>query len=223
MSFEEASCLGVAGLTAAMSLWHWLEVPGSPALESQTISRSGYILIWGGSTVTGQFAIQMAVLGGLRVIAVTSAKTAEVAEMLGAVHVVVRDGKSGDQLVAEIRAIADDDITRGIDLVGPETASLCLKALSGSQRTLFAPLAMISSKTQVPQNIVVETVEMKLFVLQDSSSVYAHALNRLIEERKLVLPQLTIVSGGLEKVLEGLERIKKGDMGGKKMIVRLRS
>lgn len=221
MSFEEASCLGVAGLTAAMSLWHWLEVSGSPATESQTIPRTGYLLVWGGSTVTGQFAIQIAALGGLKVIAVTSAKTAELARNLGASYTVIRDGKSGDDIVLEIRAIAGDDITRGIDLVGPDTAGLCLKAMSTSQRVLFAPLAMLSSKTVVPQNISVETVEMKQFVLNDNSQVYSQALNSLIEENRLVLPQITTLGSGLEKVLEGLERVKRGDMAGQKVVVRI--
>lgn len=221
MSFEEASCLGVAGLTAAMSLWHWLEVSGSPATESQTIPRTGYLLVWGGSTVTGQFAIQIAALGGLKVIAVTSAKTAELARNLGASYTVIRDGKSGDDIVLEIRAIAGDDITRGIDLVGPDTAGLCLKAMSTSQRVLFAPLAMLSSKTVVPQNISVETVEMKQFVLNDNSQVYSQALNSLVEENRLVLPRITTLGSGLEKVLEGLERVKRGDMAGQKVVVRI--
>jgi NADPH:quinone reductase-like Zn-dependent oxidoreductase len=221
MGFEEASCLGVAALTAAMSLWHWLEVDGSPVTESQTIPKSGYLLIWGGSTITGQFAIQIAALGGLKVIAVTSSKTAKVAERLGAAHVIIRDGKSGEEIVSEIRAIAGDDLTRGIDLVGPETASLCLNTLSTTQRVLFAPLAMISSKTEVRPNVCVETVEMKQFVLNESSQAYAHAVNRLVEEGKLVMPHLTILDGGLERIVEGLERIKQGDMAGKKVIVRM--
>lgn len=221
MTFEESSCLGVAGLTAAMGLWLWLEVPGSPAIESQTIPESGYLLIWGGSTATGQVAIQIAALGGLKAIAVTSAKTAELARKLGAAHTVIRDGKTGDEIISEIRAIAGDNITRGIDLVGPETASLCLQAVSTSQRVLFAPLAMLSSKTIVPQNVSVKTVEMKQFVLNKASQVYSHALNRLVEERRIIMPQVTVLDGGLQMVCEGLERLKRGDMAGKKLVVRV--
>ncbi|KFA54651.1 hypothetical protein S40293_02221 [Stachybotrys chartarum IBT 40293] len=221
ISLEQASCLGVAGLTAAMSLWHWLQVSGSPTVESKTISDSGYLLIWGGSAVTGQFAIQIATLGGLKVIAVISAKMEGLARQLGAAHTIIRDGKSGDEIVSEIRAIAGDGITRGIDLVGTETASFCLKALSTTQRALFAPLAMLSSKADVPANISVETVEMKQFVLNEASKVYADALNRLIEQGKVVLPEMTVLQGGFEAVLDGLERVKRGDMAGKKMVVRL--
>ncbi|EXJ82046.1 hypothetical protein A1O1_08115 [Capronia coronata CBS 617.96] len=221
LSFEEASCLGVAGLTAAMTLWRWLQVPGSPRTETHSIPSTGYILIWGGSTVTAQFAIQLAVLGGLKVIAVTSSKTKALAEALGASRVVTRDGKSGDEIVAEIRLFCGDAITRAIDLVGPETAKHCLQALSRSQKSLFAPLAMLSSKAVVPQNISVETVEMKQFVLDPSSQAYSRALNKLVEEGRIMLPHIEVLDGGLDIIQHGLERIKKGDMAGKKVIVRM--
>jgi len=178
------------------------------------------LLIWGGSTITGQFAIQIAQRCGIRVIAVTSEKTASLASTLGAT-VVTRDGKTGEEIVNEIRNIGADNITRAIDLVGPTTASYCLTALSTSKQCLFAPLAMISSKAIVPSNVKVETVEMKQFVLNPENRVYALELNRLVEEGKLVLPSVEVLEGGLDVVTVGLERLKGGDMGGRKMVVRM--
>lgn len=231
MTFEEASCLGVAGLTAAMTLWRWLEVeiPGSSrtaALStpgSGSRSDSGYLLIWGGSTITAQFAIQLAVLGGLSVIAVTSAKTKPLALTLGATHVVTRDGKTGSEIVSEILSLCGDaGITRAIDLVGTETAAYCLEAFSrSSRRVLFAPLAMMSSKTVVPANVAVQTVEMKQFVLDPASRVYSRALNALVKEGSLVLPQIEVLEGGLDVVQRGLDRVKRGDMAGRKVVVRM--
>ena len=221
LSFEEASCLGVAGLTAAMALWKWLEVPGSPKIETQTIPKTGYLLIWGGATITANFAVQIAVLGGLTVIAVTSEKSRSSVEKLGAAHVVTRDGKSCEQIVAEIRAIGGDNITRGIDLVGTTSAGYCLQALSTTQRALFAPLAMISAKSIVPANISVETVEMKKFVLEEGSFVYALALNRLVEERRITLPSIEVLHGGLDVIEAGLDRIKTGDFAGKRVVVNM--
>lgn len=205
-----------------MTLWRWLQVPGSPKIdEPSTIPRTGSLLIWGGSTITAQFAIQIAVMGGLKVIAVTSSRTKSLVESLGAAHVITRDGKSGSQIVAEIRDLCGDDITRGIDLVGTETAAYCLDALSQSRATLFAPLAMLSSKTTVPANVSVETVEMKQFVLNPECQVYARAFNQLVAEGKIVLPQIDVLEGGLHVIEEGLERVKKGDMAGRKVVVRM--
>lgn len=222
-TFEQAACLGVAGLTSAMSLWKWLQVPGSPRIEARTISisRSGYLLIWGGSTITAQFAIQIALLGGLTVIAVTSEKTKPLVEELGASFVVTRDGKTGEEIVKEIRAIGGDDITRCVDLVGRTTASHCLKALSKTKQALFAPLAMISEDVVVPANVKVEIVEMKQFVLDPAATSYSLALNKLVDGKKVTLPEIEIVDGGLSAIQEGLERLKRGDMAGKKVVVKL--
>jgi NADPH:quinone reductase-like Zn-dependent oxidoreductase len=115
-----------------MTLWRWLQIPRTHAALHTTdpIPHPEYLLIWGGSSVTAQFAIQIAARSGVKVIAVASSKTAALVESLGAAHVIVRDSKSGEKIVNEIRGIAGDDITRAIDLVGTETAQHCLSALS---------------------------------------------------------------------------------------------
>jgi len=218
LSYTSAACLGVAALTSSMALWKWLQVPQSPE-EVATMSTDGYLLVWGGSAVTGQFAIQIAARSGLKVIAVTSSKTQALAQKLGATHVVSRDGKTGDEIVAEIRSLTGDNVTRAIDLVGTETAPFCLQAMSKTQPCLFAPLAMISSSTPVPENVTMETVEMKQFVNDASSKAYAVELNRLIEEGGLVLPEIEVLEGGLDVIVAGLERVKRGDMAVKKMVV----
>ena len=218
LDFESAACLGVAALTAAMTLWKWLQVPQSVNSSNPSQISREWLLIWGGSTVTGQFAVQIAVQSGFEVIAVTSSRTQSLVQSLGAHTVVVRDGKTNDEIVESICAVGGDRITRALDLVGNETAPFCLQTLSKSKPCLFAPLAMM--KTQpVPENVEVLNVEMKQFVNDKSSLVYGEALNRLVADGKLKLPELNILKGGLSAVEEGLQRLKKGDMGGKKMVV----
>lgn len=202
-----------------MALWKWLQVPLSAASTPTMMSTEGYLLVWGGSAVTAQFAIQLAVRSGIKVIAVTSSKTRHLAERLGATHVVTRDRKSNLEVVEAIRAVGGDDVTRAIDLVGTETAAFCIQALSTTKPCLFAPLAMISSKTTIPENISVETVEMKKFVLEPESKKYALELNRLVQEGLITLPDIEVLKGGLDSVQDGLDRVKAGDMGGKKMVV----
>ncbi|KAF4627243.1 hypothetical protein G7Y89_g10908 [Cudoniella acicularis] len=115
LNFNAAACLGVAGLTAAMTLWRWLDVPLPTQTPSSTTTTDEYLLIWGGSTSTGQFAIQLALLSNLRVIAVTSSKTSSMVQSLGATTV-IRDGKTNDEILSEILSITGDNITRAIDL-----------------------------------------------------------------------------------------------------------
>lgn len=220
VSFEAAACLGVAALTASMTLWKWLGVP-IPRHTPDEAAEEEWLLVWGGSTVTGQFATQIANLSGIKVITVNSTETKSLSERLGASHVVVRDGKGDDELVDEIRQVTGDRVTRAIDLVGPKTAALALKAVSQAKPVAFAPLAMMSNSQVVPENVEVHTVEMKQFVLDKSNVRFTEELGKLLESDKIALPELHLLDGGLHSVQEGLELLKKGNLKGKKLVVRM--
>lgn len=217
--FEAAACLGVAALTAGMTLWKWLGVP-VPSARTNVLEEE-WLLIWGGSTVTGQFATQFAIHSGLKVITVNSSETRSISERLGASHVVIRDGKSDEELIAEIQTVTSGNATRAIDLVGTKTAALSLKSVSDKRPVAFAPLAMMSNSQEVPGNVVVHTVEMKQFVLDKSNVCYTEELGKLLEGGQIVLPELQLFEGGLDVVQDGLEMLKKGGMKGKKLVVRL--
>ncbi|RDW74810.1 hypothetical protein BP6252_05952 [Coleophoma cylindrospora] len=218
LSFEEGASLGVAALTAAMTLWKWLDVP-MPDRDVASQIPPEYILIWGGSAITGQFAIQLAVQSNLCVIAVTSAKTKALAERLGARHVIVRDGKSNDDIVAEVIAIVGDDLTLAIDLVGDQTGASCVKALSTSKSAILAPVAFLKTDEKIPSNVRVVDVEMKKFVVEKGNQKYGEMLNKLISAGRVVIPEIQVLDGGLEKIEEGLAMHKRGDLGGRKLVV----
>ncbi|KAI0377297.1 GroES-like protein [Hypomontagnella monticulosa] len=217
--FEAAACLGVAALTAAMTLWKWLDVPIAQLTVGDVEEQ--WLLIWGGSTVTGQFATQLANLSGIKVVTVNSAETKSLSERLGARYVVVRDGKTDEQVINEIRAVTGNRLTRAIDLVGPKTAALALDAVSKVEPVAFAPLAMMSDSQFIPKNVIVHTIEMKQFVLDRRNVRYTEALGKLLEEGKIALPELHLIEGGLESVQSGLEMLKKGNLKGKKLVVRM--
>ncbi|ETS79628.1 hypothetical protein PFICI_09481 [Pestalotiopsis fici W106-1] len=233
MSYTDGACLGVCGLTAAMTLWRWFEVPlpygdatsdmmtpptTPPCKPVDAAATTPALLIWGGSSVTGQFLTQLARRAGLRVVCVSSAKTAPMLLDLGAAHVVARDGKTEDEIVAEVQRYAGDDVTMGVDLVGAKTALATLRCLSATRSARFAPLAW-APKVEVADNIEVLNVEMKQFVLNPASAVYSDQLTRLVEAGEIRLPEIEVLSGGLDVVEKGLDRLKRGDMAGKKLIV----
>jgi NADPH:quinone reductase-like Zn-dependent oxidoreductase len=218
---ESAACLGVAALTAGMTLWKWLEIP-LPSTINSSDSEGDWLLIWGGSTVTGQFATQLACLSGWKVITVNSSLTKSLSESLGAAHVVVRDGKSESELLEEIQTVTNGGITRAIDLVSPKTAAIGLQAVSQGKPAHFAPLALMASSQVVPENVTAHTVEIKQFVLNRDNKFYAEEINRIIATGKLIIPEIVSLDGGLEGVPAGLDTLKKGNMGGKKLVSRIR-
>lgn len=191
----------------------------SPSQTPSPASPKEGILIWGGSTTTGQFAIQLAARAGLEVTAVASERTKALVQSLGATHVITRDGKTNEEVEEAIRAAGGDTITRGIDLVGPETGASALNVLSTTQSCHFAPLAFLSNDQVVPENVTVHAVQMQHFVLDEGCAVYAEELNRLVGEGLIKVPEIELVEGGLGGIQQGLERLKKGDMEGKKLIV----
>ncbi|KAK5681100.1 hypothetical protein LTS10_006861 [Elasticomyces elasticus] len=220
LDFNAGACLGVAALTAAMTLWKWLAVEMPSPHPKTAVTSSRHILIWGGSTVTGQFAIQFAHRSGLSVVAVTSAKTRCLAERLGAAHVILRDHKTNDEIVAEIRAITGDDLTMAIDIVGNTTGASCLQALSATKASTLAPLAFLKDGEQIPENVTIAPIEMKRFIIEEGNREYAEELNRLVGDGSVSIPEIEVLHG-LEMVEEGLEMLKRGDMNGRKLVVRV--
>ncbi|KAK5701364.1 hypothetical protein LTR17_022647 [Elasticomyces elasticus] len=218
LDFNAGACLGVAALTAAMTLWKWLAVEMPSAQPKSAVTSLRHILIWGGSTVTGQFAIQFAHRSGLSVIAVTSAKTRCVAERLGAAHVITRDHKTNDEIVAEVRAITGDELTMAIDVVGNKTGASCLQALSATNASTLAPLAFVKDGEQIPESVTIAPIEMKRFIIEDGNRKYAEELNRLVGDGSVSIPEIEVLHG-LEMIEEGLEMLERGDMNGRKLVV----
>lgn len=195
-----------------------------PAVSSQIQTDKSVILIWGGSTVTGQFAIQFAALAGYEVIAVCSASTTDLVSSLGATHVVSYTGKTDLHVIGEILCLSQGRLTKAIDLVGARTAELVLQVIRAggpAQVVDFAPLAFMARGSNIPANARVHNVEMKQFVLESKSHVYGLRLNELLEAKALRLPTIQTLEGGLAAVDDGLRRVKGGKLGGEKLVVRL--
>lgn len=82
LSFEKGAQLGVACYTAYQCLYGYLQVP--TPFDSNNIPLSPqFILVWSGATSTGQYVIQLAKLGGLRVIATSSPNNFNLLRSLG--------------------------------------------------------------------------------------------------------------------------------------------
>ena len=110
-SFEEAAQLGVAAFTALQTLHETLELP-SPFDARTGHERS--ILIWGGASSVGQYAIQFAKLGGFRVITTASPKNFDLVKGLGADEVFdYRD----EGVVEKIRASTGSALDIAVDTI----------------------------------------------------------------------------------------------------------
>ena len=111
-SFEEAAQLGVAPITALQCLHQTLELPSPFETSSSADPRT--LLIWGGASSVGQYAIQFAKLGGHRVLTTASSKNFDLVRGLGADEVFdYRD----EGVVENIRAATCNALDIAIDTI----------------------------------------------------------------------------------------------------------
>ncbi|KAG6821754.1 hypothetical protein H0H92_001044, partial [Tricholoma furcatifolium] len=143
ISFEAASSMPVCLGTAAVGFYavepHGL---GLAAPFNDPSARGKYsempIVIVGGATSNGQFAIQFASLSGLSpVIAIASLKHEEYLKSIGATHVVDRN-LSEAELAAKISEITTKPITTVYISLGqnPELQNLAYRLLAKGGRLL---------------------------------------------------------------------------------------
>jgi NADPH:quinone reductase-like Zn-dependent oxidoreductase len=113
-SFEEAAQLGVAPITALQCLHETLELPSPFEARSTAGQPQRTILIWGGASAVGQYAIQFAKLCGLRVLTTASSKNFDLVKGLGADEVFdYRD----EGAVEKIRAATGNALDIAIDTI----------------------------------------------------------------------------------------------------------
>ena len=117
--FEEAAQLGIGPLTALQCLYQTLELP-SPLEVIRPGNPQRAILVWGGASSVGQYAIQFAKLDGLRVLTTASPKNIGLVRGLGVDEVFdYRD----EDVVEKIRAATGNALDIAIDTISEGKAT----------------------------------------------------------------------------------------------------
>lgn len=216
MTDDEAATLPCNLIAPLIALFSVLEIPPPWSAEARTFDyATKSILIVGGGSNCGKFAVQLAKLANIGRIVVVGGKPAEM-KSFGATHVIDRH-RGYTQILGEIKAVVGDDLIYAFDTVNPPGGQiLAADALSGSKRGGLARL--------VPEGPIDET---KLhgknagFEIRDVFGV-SQAHRRLSEEfwRRLpdylsigsIKPLGYVVQQGLtaDGVNEVLDRYREG-------------
>jgi len=112
IDLKQASALGAAVMTSALSLYHELKVPvpGEGRVDEGT-----WLFIYGGSSSVSQAAIQLARLSGFRVVATASKRNHELVKGLGAEYVF--DYKDIDECIKNVKSVVGDDLRYAQDSI----------------------------------------------------------------------------------------------------------
>ncbi|KAF9633807.1 Alcohol dehydrogenase superfamily zinc-containing [Lasiodiplodia theobromae] len=182
--------------------------------------RGDWLVIWGGSSTTGIIALQLAKLAGLRVIAVADvARNGKRLIDFGADMLV--DRFDHQRAIDVIRSITGNQLRFAIDVTGRESATHLQDMLHTSAAEKRAHLLGYAG---LPKNKVIDVqqhiVPIKIF---HAASAIGEALMTWAEEllvaRTLKFPEIEVADGGLNGINAALDRMRSGELTGKRIIL----
>lgn len=188
--------------------------------ESERLRPGDWLTIWGGSSATAIFILQLAKRAGLRVIAVADvAKHGSRLYDLGADVLVDRLDEA--RAVEIIRSVTGGRLRFAIDASSKESATLLQDALlqsdHGQQSHL---LGLTGLPKQKPHSVVHHTIPIKIFHdLPVVGETVMEWLEELLLSKSLEGPEIEVADGGLAGVNAALDRLRHGKVGAKRIVV----
>ncbi|RSL64578.1 hypothetical protein CEP53_004018 [Fusarium sp. AF-6] len=210
-------------------------------LPGEGAKPGDWIAIWGGSSTSAVIAAQLARLVGLRVaLVVDNAKHGvRISENPVLRPDLLVDSHDPERAVAILRANTKGKLRFGIDTRGKDTAEILLRALGPEELQRKAPqvnsppstppseptvpahiVGMSGLPKQASAGVIFHTMPVKLYhEVPEVGEALSSWLERLLATRALVPPRIIDVEDGLHNVNKGLDRMRKGEISGGKLLV----
>ncbi|KAF2095397.1 GroES-like protein [Rhizodiscina lignyota] len=200
---------------------------GIPTAERAQIGD--WLLIMGASAISGQIAVQLAKMCGMRVVAVVDTKRhKERLENLGADLVV--DRHNLEESAEIIRKETKGEVRLGLDTIGRETAIWCESLLlqnapkketpKDGQRSHLVCLA--SGPKQPHPQVRSHQLPIKLFHTNpEIGRTLSSWMYELLDSKAIKLIEVDVVEGGLKAVNQSLGRLRRHEVSGKRIVVNM--
>ncbi|KAJ5770962.1 uncharacterized protein N7511_003013 [Penicillium nucicola] len=231
---SEAATYGIPAVTAVFALLH-LDVAWEDILSGATkqSSAKSSILIYSGGSNVGLFAIQLAKRAGLHVIATASPRSFDLVKRYGADTVFDYRSPTAASEISK----AHPDITKALDCFSEGNSShFCAEVLKNGRVITLLDQGKPKRADIEFKSLMVFTAFGKPFSLlsplgpkfsvvpddRDSLRRLYASLSQLCNGA-LKPPPITVLEGGLNAVLLGLDRLRKGEAQGTKLVVQLTS
>ncbi|PYH92801.1 GroES-like protein [Aspergillus ellipticus CBS 707.79] len=195
--------------------------------------KGEWMFIAGGSTATGTLGIQLAKMAGYKVITTCSPRNEELVRSRGADEVFdYRDPECGDK----IRRFTGNRLRYAWDAVG--TPELCDRALSSDSSIACYGTILWNEPPRADYRSASSTAMYMMFGeafdkygqhwpanMEDREFAvqWMEFVEKLVSEGKLIPHPSRVESGGLEGILDGLKRLKEGNVSGEKLVYRISS
>lgn len=202
-----------------------------------------WIAVWGGSSTSANMVVQLARMAGLRVISVVDkAKHGlRMSDQKDLRPDLLVDSHDAERAIAIIRANVGGNVRFGIDTRGRDTAESLLRVLSPRPEAREGPFATPPGtppagafwpahlvglsglpKGAPPDGVVFHSVPIKVFhEVPAIGEALSGWLERLLGSGAVVPPRIIGVERGLNSVNQGLDRMRRGEISGGKLVVSL--
>ncbi|ORY31400.1 enoyl reductase [Naematelia encephala] len=229
LEMDKAATFGVPWLTACQTL---IESQGQQFPPAK-VSGSPWLLIYGGSSSVGLFAIQLAKAMGYRVVAVCSPHSFDFVKSYGADELV--DYHGGDA-ASEIKRITDGTLDRALDAISEGSSFEIAIGGFGKQGRLNCILQPSDEVKGISKDVEIVFTTMKTLFGKaykfGSEDMPASAKDRafLVELMRKTPEIITkygiranrlLLRNGLEHITEGWQEMKEGKVSGKKLVYRI--
>lgn len=235
MSYQDAAVVPLAFATAVQAMYQRLQLP-----EPSKPAKSAFpFLVNGGTSSVGQYAIQLAKLSGLFVIATGSKRNHGLLQALGADAVV--DYNDGDW-IEQVKKAAHDGLEHAFDCISEkETTAAAARTLSptkGGHVLTILPRKTDELPAELAQKVRVEsTIAYTVFgrpikygafdnhggPTPDDKAMWEKYLAMLPEYLgdKKIRPNQPRELGGLDDVLGGFQLHEEGKVSAEKLVYKL--
>ncbi|TKX19994.1 hypothetical protein C1H76_7878 [Elsinoe australis] len=209
--------------------------------------KGDWVTIWGGSSTCAFIINQLARLAGLRTIIVIDVRKhgLNLADSPALQADFVVDSHDPQRAIEIVRSVTGDALHFAIDTVGrPTSESLaqCLQGYSSATDSVQEPTppgtppsdvgnkvsrrTHLTGLTGLPKQqtgAVHHSVPVKLFhEIPEVGEALVVWLERLLEQGLLSPPRILGVVEGLEGINDGLDRMRKGEISGGRLVARIR-
>lgn len=189
---------------------------GLPLPTSTTPSKTKKsVLVWGGSSSVGATAIQLAVGAGIKVVSVASKHNLQNLQDLGA-HAAF-DYNSSTVTEDIISALQGTDFAGVCDCIGSLESAAAWTPIYAKLGGRYG--SVMPDAPGIPEGVQGASVFAPSVALADryvGEAVWAKYVPEALEKGTFkAKPEPTVLEGGLEKVQEGIDRLRKGVSFGK--------
>ncbi|MCJ1250091.1 hypothetical protein MMC30_007317 [Trapelia coarctata] len=209
-------CAVVSALSIHLSL-------ARPPLSGAPEPQGKKVLIYGGSSASGQLAVKYATSAGYTVVTTSSPQNREFVTSLGPAYIIDHTLPPAD-IVAELNA--QGPYHKIFDTIGlpPVTDIMVeyLSSLGGGSYNTFIPL--LGSEKPIPENVERKFAPYSWAFEEDAHKhvakwFYEEYVPQGLENGLIVPNRLEVIEGGLGKIQDALDLMLRGGVSGKKLVM----